>query len=153
MYTSNKKLFIFFRITLLLLLLIIVVDFLIASTPGRLSSYFENHSPAIIAGSIIVILAFVRVNYFKYEDEYEIIHITSKSLLFGRFSDPANTRYEFPKRLVTDFEYRKSLVQKTLVIHLQTENGTKRIRKFDLSFVPLKKTNVRARVFRAYQEK
>ncbi len=139
MPVSNKKLFLIFRIVLAVLLLIIVLDLSLSTLPGSISSYFENHIPAMVAGAIIVFLAFVRVNYFKYEDEYEIVHITAKSLLFGRFESMANTRYEFPKRLITDFKYKDGLFQKKLVIYLESQNGAKRIRKFDLSFVPLKK--------------
>ncbi len=136
MPVSNKKLFFFFRIILGLLLLVIVVDISLSQLPGSLSKYFENHIPAIISGCIIFLLAFVRVNYFRYEDEYEIVHITDKSLLFSKFSSPANTRYEFPKRLITNFEFKKGVFQKRLVIHLETAEGAKRIRKFDLNFVP-----------------
>ncbi len=141
MPVCNKKLFLFFRIVLIFLLLVIVADVLLSNVHGSLSYYFENHIPAFVAGAMIIGLAFVRVNYFRYEDEYEIIHITAKSLLFGKFSSPANTRYEFPKRMITNFEYKEGLLQKKLTIHLKTENGKKYIRKFDLSFVPMRKLN------------
>jgi hypothetical protein len=141
MPVSNEKLFLFFRFVLGLLLLVIVVDLFFAQLPGRLSVYFEHHIPAIVSACIIFLLAFVRVNYFRYEDEYEIVHITAKSLLFSKFSSPANTRYEFPKRLITNFEFKDSLFQKRLVIHLETAEGAKRIRKFDLNFVPKHKLN------------
>lgn len=139
MPVSNKKLFLVFRIVLAILLLIIVMDLSLSTLPGSISNYFNNHIPAILAGTIILFLAFVRVNYFQYEDEYEIVHITAKSLLFGRFESMANTRYEFPKRLITDFKFKEGVFQKKLTIYLESQNGAKRIRKFDLSFVPLKK--------------
>ena len=118
-----------------------IADLLLSQIPGTLSTYFEDHIPAITSGCIILLLFGIRVNYFSYEDEYEIIHIRSQSLIFGRFESMSQTRYEFPKRTVEHVEVRKLLFQRQLIIHLRTQQGEKKIRKFDLSFVPLKKLN------------
>ena len=141
MAVSNKGYFLFFRGLLIFLILVVLSDILLSQIPGSLSQFFENHIPAIISGCIIAVLIGIRVNYFSYEDEYEIIHIRSKSLIFGRFESMAQTRYEFPKRTVEHVEVKKILFQRQLIIHLRTQQGEKKIRKFDLSFVPLKKLN------------
>lgn len=141
MVVNNQLYFLMWRGILILLLLVIVADFLLSMVPGSLSNYFEDHIPAMVAGGCILILAGIRVNYFSYEDEYEIIHIESKSLLFASFESPAQTRYEFPKRIIYDFKYEKSLFHKKLVIYLITASGVKRVRKFNLTFVPVKKLN------------
>lgn len=139
MAVNNKGIFLFFRILLVVLVIVVLSDLFFSQLPGSISNYFEGHLPAIISGTIILFLAFVRINYFSYEDEYEIIHIRSKSLIFGRFEGIAQTRYEFPKRTVEKVELRKILFQKQLIIHLKTQQGEKKVRKFDLSFVPLTK--------------
>lgn len=138
MKVNNKSYFLFFRIVLSILILIFLVDIVLSNVDGTISNVFEGHWPAKVSGALIVILAGIRVNYFSYEDDYEIIQIRSKSLIFGRFSDPATTRYEFPKRKIYDFEMQRFLFQKKLIIYLQTQTGIKKINKFDLSFVPLK---------------
>lgn len=139
MEVSNKSYFLLWRILLVVMLLVFVADLVLSQLPGRISYYFENHYPAIISGLSILILASIRVNFFSYEDEYEIIHIKSKSLLFGSFETPAQTRYEFPKRIIYHFEYKESYFQRKLVLHLMTQEGIKKVRKFNLTFVPLRK--------------
>lgn len=139
MVVSNKRYFLIWRTILFLLLAIILIDLLLAQVPGTLSNYFEDHYPAMGAAAAIAILASIRVNYFSYEDEYEIIHIHSKSLLFSRLQSPAQTRYEFPKRIIYDFDFQENFLQKKLTIHLITAHGVKRVRKFNLTFVPANK--------------
>lgn len=139
MTVSNKNFFVLWRILLALLIAVFLADVLFSQVNGYLSQYFENHIPAIVAGVSILVLACIRINYFSYEDEYEIIHIHSKSLLFGSFEGQAQTRYEFPKRIIYDFDYKKKLFQKRLTIHLITQQGVKKVRKFNLSFVPMSK--------------
>jgi hypothetical protein len=121
------------------MILVVLADLFLSQVNGSISQVFANHIPAIVAGSIIVILAGIRINYFSYEDEYEIIHIRSKSLLFGSFESAAQTRYEFPKRIIYDFDYRQNLLRKQLTIYIITQQGTKKVRKFNLSFVPVSK--------------
>lgn len=141
MKINNKSYFLLWRALLFLLILVFVADLVLSQVPGRLSFYFEDHIPALISGAIIFVLACIRVNYFSYEDEYEIIHIHSKSLIFASFEKPAQTRYEFPKRIIYNFEYKHSFFQKKLTIYLLTNQGITKIRKFNLTFVPLQKLN------------
>lgn len=139
MTVSNKHSFLFFRWVLAIFVTLLLADIALSQIQGSISQYFENHWLALVSGVAIAALAFSRINYFSYEDDYEIIHIRSQSLIFGRFSDPAQTRYEFPKRTITDFKLKKGFLQSKLTINLATQHGTKRIRKFDVSFVPVKK--------------
>jgi len=143
MAINNKSTFIFFRIILVFLTVVLISDIVLSQIPGYISSYFDNHVPGIISGFFIIFLASVRVNYFSYEDEYEIIHIKSRPLvmLFKQFDKNVKIRYEFPKRIIYDFEIKKGLFQKSLIIHLKTNRGIKKIRKFDLSFISLNKFN------------
>ncbi len=141
MIVSNRTYFLMWRTLLVILSLVVLADLILSQVQGSLSYYFEGHIPAIVSGVLILILASIRINYFSYEDEYEIIHIHSKSLVFGSFEAPAQTRYEFPKRIICDFDYQETLLSKKLTIHLVTQQGVKTIRKFNLTFVPLKKLN------------
>jgi hypothetical protein len=134
---SNIRLFLFFRILLGVLLLAVVADFFLASLPGSISDLFKDHYLAMAAGALILVLIFVRVNYFSYEDEYEIIHIRSKSLIFGRLSKQ-NRRYEFPKVLVTRYELARHPIYKKLTIHIHSSSGVRKTRIFNLSFVSRK---------------
>ena len=137
MSISNIRLFFFFRILLGLLILAVLADFLLASLPGSISDYFQDHYLALVAGALALVLVFVRVNYFSYEDEYEIIHIRSKSLIFGDLSKQ-NRRYEFPKVLVTGYELARHPIYKKLTIHIQSSSGVRKTRVFNLSFVSRK---------------
>lgn len=138
MIISNKNYFLLWRILLVVLIVVLLADIFLSQLNGSISQYFENHIPAIVSGSLILILAGIRINYFSYEDEYEIIHIHSKSLIFGSF-DSTQSRYEFPKRIIYDFEYKQDLFRKRLTIYLITQQGVRRVRKFNLSFVPMTK--------------
>lgn len=141
MIVSNKAYFLMWRILLFFLILVLISDMLFSQINGSISYYFANHTPGIIAAVGILLLASIRINYFSYEDEYEIIHIHSKSLIFGSFKAPAETRYEFPKRIIYDYHFSKSLFSKKLTISLATQQGVQRIRKFNLTFVPMQKLN------------
>ncbi|MDZ7848292.1 MAG: hypothetical protein U5L96_16900 [Owenweeksia sp.] len=127
------------RVFLTILIIVFLADLALSQLDGHISNYFESHIPAIISGVGILTLAGIRVNFFSYEDEYEIIHIRSKSLIFGSFETKAQTRYEFPKRIIYNFEYKKNWFQRKLIIYLITQHGVKKVRKFDLSFVPIRK--------------
>lgn len=139
MKITNKSYFLLWRAFLLLLVIVFVADLVFSQFSGRVSYYFDGHLPAIVSGALILILAGIRVNFFSYEDEYEIIHIRSKSLVFGSFESPAQTRYEFPKRIIYDFDYSHSFFHKKLTIYLITQQGVQKVRKFNLTFVPLRK--------------
>lgn len=141
MTVSNKAIFILWRVLLFILILILLADLSLSQVNGTISDYFSNHTPGIIAAIGILLLASIRINYFSYEDEYEIIHIHSKSLIFGSFKDPAQTRYEFPKRIICDYELSQGFFAKKLTISLLTQHGVERIRKFNLTFVPMQKLN------------
>lgn len=134
MPVSNKKLFLFFRGLLIVLILGIVVDFTLASLPGTIADLFAHHYLAAFCALSILVLFFIRINYFSYEDEYEIIHIRSKSLIFGNLSKNS-LRYEFPKNLLYSFDYRSSILGKRLTIYLRSNSGVKKVRHFNLSFI------------------
>lgn len=135
MSVSNKSLFLFCRWLIFILVVLIIADLLLARIPGSLSSYFENHYLTYASASLILILSFIRINYFSYEDEYEIIHIRNKSLLFSSLQNPAKIHYEFPKRILFDYEFKSGLLRKTLVLFLKNNQGHIRKRKFNLLFV------------------
>lgn len=139
MTISNKTYFLRWRILLSFLILVVLADFALSQLSGSIGDYFDEHIPAAVSGLLILILASIRVNYFSYEDEYEIVHIHSKSLIFGSFETPAQTRYEFPKRIIYDFDYKKNFLRKRLTIYVSTQQGIKKIRKFNLTFMPMKK--------------
>lgn len=139
MTINNKTYFLRWRILLSILILVVIADFSLSQLSGSIGDYFEDHIPAMVSGILILIMASIRVNYFSYEDEYEIVHIRSKSLIFGSFETPAQTRYEFPKRIIYDFDYDQNFFRKRLTIFVATQQGIKKIRKFNLTFMPSRK--------------
>ena len=139
MIVSNKAYFLIWRVLLLILVTVLIADLVFSQINGSISNYFDGHIPGFVAAAGILTLASIRINYFSYEDEYEIIHIHSKSLIFGSFKAPAETRYEFPKRIICDYSFDKNFLSKKLTISLMTQHGVKRIRKFNLTFVPVQK--------------
>lgn len=136
MTVNNGNTFVFFRYVLVFLVLVIIADLGLSQLPGSLHEPFEDHIPALISVGLIAFLALIRVNYFSFEDEYEIIQIHSRSLIFGTLRGPVRTRYDFPKRIVKSVRLKKGLIQQRLIIELQTQSGEKKINKFDLSFMP-----------------
>lgn len=135
MTVDNSNTFVFFRFVLVFLILVIIADLGLSQLPGSLHEPFKDHIPALISAGFIIFLALIRVNYFSYEDDYEIIQINSRSLVFGTISGPVRTRYDFPKRIVKSVRLKKGLIQQRLIIELQTQSGEKKINKFDLSFM------------------
>jgi hypothetical protein len=133
MSLSNKYLFIFFRFLLAALVIIIIGDFFLSKIDGSIGGFFSNHYFAGVAAILILVLALLRMNYFFYEDEYEIIHVHSKSLVFGLIGIQEH-RYEFPKVILKSFKYKGGLA-KILKLHIESSNGEVRIKKFNLLFV------------------
>jgi hypothetical protein len=119
-----------------ILLAAFVADLMLSQIEGSVSTLLAGHWLAITSGVGLVILAFVRVNYFHYDDSYEILHIRSQSL-FSFTTDPnTNTRYDFPKRKVVDYEIKKNLFYTTLVLHLENyASASKKIRSVDMTFM------------------
>lgn len=140
MSVSNKGIFLFFRIFLAFLIAVIIADLLLARIPGSIGEYFEPHYFTFASLAIILILLFIRINYFSYEDEYEIIHIRSKSLLFGSLSGNGSARYEFPKGILNDYSFERGFMKKKLTLVLKTSSSKeKKTRHFNLLFVNDKK--------------
>lgn len=136
MPVSNKKTFLFFRILLVIMVLVIIADLLLAQIPGSLGDYFQTHYLSYACLVVILTLLFIRINYFSYEDEYEIIHIRSRSLLFGNLSSSGSARYEFPKGILNDYSFEKGFFKKKLTLVLKTSTSSdKKTRHFNLFFV------------------
>lgn len=135
MKISNRKVFITLRILCVFLAIGLIADISLSQLNGSLSRYFESHGLAYVCGGALLVFAVMRINYFFYDDEWEVLHIRSYSLLFSSLQPEANTRYEFPKNKVHHFEYRTTGPFKTLVIFLEGQEEIKRIKNFDLTFL------------------
>ena len=135
MKVSNKGFFLIMRWVLLILLGLTAFDFALSLLPGSLSDVFAHHELAIISGALIIILAFLRFSFFSFEDEYEIIHIDTKSLVFAFLESPRHKHYEFAKIILADYEIRKGLFKHELVLTVNSSTGDKKLRHFDLFFL------------------
>ncbi len=135
MKVSNKGLFLAMRWVLVLLLVLIAFDIALSLLPGSLSDVFPNHELAIISGTIILVLALFRFSFFAYEDEYEIIHIDTKSLVFAFLESPRHKHYEFAKIILADFQLEKGLFKHKLTLTVNSSTGDKKLRHFDLYFL------------------
>lgn len=132
---SNKFLFRFFQVALSLLIAAIVFDFALSSINGSIGSFFNSHWLAYSSLSLIFIFTFIRISFFSYEDEYEIIHIKSKPLLLGLFLGKSDINSEFPKRTVKKVDLKTTSLGKRLMIVLQTQHGEKRMKSFNVAFI------------------
>ncbi len=139
MKVSNKSFFIAMRYVLLVLLAGIVFDIALSLLPGSLSDLFPNHELALTALVLIVLLGLFRFSFFSYEDEYEIIHIDTKSLVFGMFESPRHKHYEFAKIILADYSVEKGLFKYKLTLTVNSSTGDKKLRHFDLFFLNKKK--------------
>lgn len=135
---SNKNLFWFFRCVLIAMFILIIVDLVGSNLPGAYSKYFEDHNLSIAACVVVFILILSRANYFSYEDEYEIIHLKSRSLIFGALKSQ-NTRYEFPKRKIYSYTYKSGFLKRKLTLFLKSKSGLRKVGSFNLLFVNAKK--------------
>ena len=111
------------------------VDILLSFLPGSLSQLFPQHELAIISFTSLALLAITRWTFFSYEDEYEIIHINTKSLIFGPFESQKHKHYEFAKNILIDYKIEKGFLKYKLTLTLQSYKGEKKSRNFDLLFL------------------
>jgi hypothetical protein len=133
---SNRKTFAFFRWLVLVLLALVAADVALSFLPGSLGDIAENHYVAFVSAAILLLLLFLRINYFFYDDSYEILHIRSKGLWFMGIGEDINKRYDFPKRKVTDFRIEKTFLHRTLYLTLDNyASETRKTRSVDISFL------------------
>jgi len=135
MKISNKKLFTAMWWFAILVSLTFLFDILIGLLPGSLSNLFPRHELAIFSFAILSLLAITRWSFFAYEYEYEIIHIDTKSLIFGPFESRQHKHYEFSKGILKNYHIERSFLKAKLVLTVQSYQGEKKLRHFDLFFL------------------
>ena len=135
MKVSNKLFFTRMTWVLRILLFLILVDLGLSLLQGSLSDLFPNHELALTALGLILIFAFLRFSFFSYEDEYEIIHIDTRSLVFGFLESQKHKHYEFAKNILADYSIGKGLFKHQLTLTVTSSTGDKKLRRFDLYFL------------------
>jgi predicted neutral ceramidase superfamily lipid hydrolase len=156
MSIDNRNLIITLRYVLLFLISLIPLDFLLSQVPGRISSYFANHTMAIVSFILILILFILRIKYFYFEAEYEIIHLRQRPLMFDYMTllnSYGYSRYEFPKRLLKDVYVENFLWFKTLVFVVETTGGKLKERTIDVTYISGKKLDEVLRIMRSIIQK
>jgi len=118
-----------------LLILCTIFDFGLSLIVGSLSDVFPNHELAISAVVALLILGFLRFSFFSFEDEYEIIHIDTRSLVFGFLESPKHKHYEFAKIILADYSIEKGFFKHKLILTVNSSSGDKKLRRFDLYFL------------------
>ncbi len=123
--------------------MLVLGDLILSQFHGSWANWFDYHYLAIFAGVPLIALSILRFTYFAYDDSYEILHIHSRSLFAPGLKGMGQVRYEFPKRKVVDFSIRKSLLNRKLVLILETDGGqkTKQIRTVDMTLLPRSAVN------------
>jgi len=119
----------------LVLILGTIAVFLLSFLQGSLGTLFSNPLFVIIGISLVILLAVLRFSYFSYEDEYEIIHIDSKSLVLSPFQSQKHKHYEFAKNILKDFKIDKGFLKYELTLTVHSSSGEQRLRRFDLFFL------------------
>lgn len=112
-----------------------VFDMALSLIPGSISDLFPQHELALFSFTLLALLALTRWSYFAYEDEYEIIHIDTKSLIFGPFESQKHKHYEFAKNILINYEIERGFLKAKLTLTLKSYNGDKKLRHFDLYFL------------------
>jgi len=118
-----------------LLILCTIFDFGLSLIVGSLSDVFPNHELAISAVVALLILGFLRFSFFSFEDEYEIIHIDTRSLVFGFLESRKHKHYEFAKIILADYSIEKGFFKHKLILTVNSSSGDKKLRRFDLYFL------------------
>lgn len=118
-----------------------VFDLIFNSIEGSISNLFEAHWLSYGGGIILVLLIFMRLSYFSFEVDHEIIHIVSKSLLFGAFQSKRDINFEFPKRNLSQLQLKNSAFGPLLFLSLETQHGAKSTQRFKLSFLSKSETD------------
>lgn len=135
MKVSNKDFFLAMKWVVRLLLLAIVVDFGLSLLAGSLSDIFPNHELAFGSMLVLLILGILRFSFFSYEDEYEIIHIDTRSLVFGFLESPKHKHYEFAKNILADYRVDQGFLKYKLTLTVNSSTGDKKLRHFELYFL------------------
>ena len=82
------------------------------------------------------VLFFYRGNpVFVYDSDGEVIIITSKEPALAKLIKSCNKHYEFPKRKVIGYSINKMPLRKSLVIRLESKEGTNKKVKVSMSYV------------------
>lgn len=135
MKVSNAGLFAAMRWFLVLTILGMIAVFLLSFLQGSLGTFFSNPIFLIIGAVLIILMAMLRFSYFSYEDEYEIIHIDSKSLVLSPLQSQKHKHYEFAKNILKDFHIKKGFLKYELTLTVHSSSGEQRLRHFDLFFL------------------
>lgn len=122
-----------------LLLCLILFDLSLSLIQGSLSNIFPNHELALVSAGIVILFAFVRFSFFSFEDEYEIIHIDTRSLVFGFLESKKHRHYEFAKIILADYSINQGFLKYELTLTVTSSSGDRKLRRFDLYFLNAEK--------------
>lgn len=122
-----------------LLLGMILFDLALSLIQGSLSDLFPNHELALVSLGLLLLLVIGRFSFFSYEDEYEIIHIDTRSLVFGFLESKKHKHYEFAKIILVDYSIQKGFLKHELTLTVNSSSGDKKLRRFDLYFLNAEK--------------
>lgn len=133
---TNKRAYLFLRWFVLLLFLTVLTDIVLSFLPGSLGDIAEGHYLALVSLGLLTLLFFLRINYFFYDDSYEVLHIRCKGLMFRGLGDDLNQRYDFPKRKVAKYHIRKRFLRRTLYLTLDNyASESRKVRQIDVSLM------------------
>ena len=124
-----------FKKLVFLLMSLLIVDFTLSALNGSIGSYFQNHWLAISSASSLLLIAALKVSYFDFEGEHEIIDIRSGKIWKHLFSTTSVPRIEFPKEMLVSAHVKNFIFFKQLYFTIETMHGTKVIGGFCLSMI------------------
>jgi hypothetical protein len=135
MKISNKTFFKAMCWFAIILSVSFLLDISLSFIPGSISGIFPSHELAISSFSLIIILAITRWSFFSYEDEYEIIHIDTRSLILGPIESRKHKHYEFAKNILIDYSLQRGFLKARLTLTVKSYQGDKKLRNFDIFFL------------------
>lgn len=133
---TNRLTYTIFRFLILVLVLALISDVTFSLLPGSIGQLFEDHYLAIGSLALLFLISLLGVNYYFYDDGYEILHIRAKSVWNMGLGISSQLRYDFPKRKVVNYEIQNKLFGKKLLLTLDKfASDTIKVRAVTLSFI------------------
>jgi hypothetical protein len=140
MQLDNKDFFVGARLVLITFTVLLIAGLILPEIPGSIGNLFDSYYLCYTSGAGILLLALFGFHYFSYEDEYEIVHVKTQSLVFGPYESHTHKNYEFPKVILLDYKVIKStFLNKKLIITVDSSSGGRKMRSFNLTFVSAEK--------------
>lgn len=126
--------------TIISIYFILLVAAILLATVFRSLELFEGNSLFVFIGLLIavVVVHFV-ARYFEYDSDGEKVVITNSGLILTEYLNYREDKVEIAKSKLVGFKIRNYIVYKTLIIALNSSDGTISKERFNVTLLKRKK--------------